>query len=216
MKPKIILLDGWKARKIYQVHSLREALAILKSLNVKYILTTPCTTPGDHRMPYAYLKNIISKYLSDPLTLPIVYVSSSGATVYTINYDGLEHKGFMSEYIIPKMGNILTLNVTITNNTIPPSATLYLAMPCDYRLGYLMISSETHNHNVSLELFKGIIPRNMTTEWRHKYFMVARSPPLEVAYGVPDPQLAWEISDCGYFSLKNYIMKSICSPDIML
>uniref|UniRef100_A0A7J3Z944 Glycosyltransferase RgtA/B/C/D-like domain-containing protein n=1 Tax=Ignisphaera aggregans TaxID=334771 RepID=A0A7J3Z944_9CREN len=209
LKPRVVLLDGWRARGLYYVNDIMSALKILEDLNVKYILTTPSTTPGDHRVPLAYFINPITRHLGSDL-FPVLYVSPSGATVYLVNYGG---NGMQSPSTLTLMKDFVVLipnktfvfnitNITITNNTTPPSSQIYLAIPCDYRLSRLIISSKSYGYNISLEIFKGIIPEDLTTDWWSKYVMLARAPHLQKAFGERDPYLEWEVDACGYFTFK--------------
>ncbi|RLF10681.1 MAG: hypothetical protein DRJ98_05540 [Thermoprotei archaeon] len=201
LEREVFPLDGYEAAPLYRMESVEEGLSFLESRGVGYILSVPWASPLDVRMPPAYRWNVVMKWLGDPSKLPPVYVGSSGAAVYSLEGMSVEELAELYEArgFLPPLGGF-SFNVTLVNATQPPMGVVYIPLPCDYAGRVLRVSVNSYGHNVSLEVFKGLVPSN-ASRWWERYVMVCRSPPLSEALGSFNPELEWEINDAGYFTL---------------
>lgn len=201
MDRRPMLLDGQEAVPIYHMSDIDEVINYMKEHQVEYILSVPWTSPQNPQMlPPAYTWSPITKYLGDPDYFPLVYMSLSGAAIYhvgSINHRKFYELWFEKDLITPKQ---LKLNMTITNSTSPPAAMKYVAIPVDYTEGLVKISSISNGHNISVELFEGLVLKG-TPGWWTQYKMVARAPTAYMGRGEPNASLVWDISKGGYYTL---------------
>ncbi|RLF07576.1 MAG: hypothetical protein DRJ69_07025 [Thermoprotei archaeon] len=152
-------------------------------------------------MPPAYHWNPVSKELGNPRLLPLTYVSPNGAAIYLLK--GREVKrllvnGLPVALLTP--WRELKADLQVTNATQPPTARLYVAIPCDYAGKVLEVSVNSSQHIVSLEVFKGLIPVD-EARWWTTHLMLARSPPLREGLGTLNPRLKWAINGAGYLTI---------------
>jgi hypothetical protein len=197
---RVMLLDGYDAVPLYRVKSISEALEYLRQRGVRYILSIPWVSPQSPIRPPAYDQLIITRYLGSPL-LPPVYVSPSGATIYSVKPVGNEeaYEFFREKNLIPPLKE-LKLNITISNVTRPPTGRVYIAIPCDYVKGQMHVWVASPSKQVSVELWKGLIDLD-ATEWWKRFEMKARGPPLSIGLGARNPGFVWSIDSGGYYTL---------------
>jgi len=197
---KVMLLDGYNAAPIYKMSTIEEAINYLKQQNVTHILSVTWASPTDARMPPAYKWCILTRYFGDPRYLPAVFVGQKGATVYHVG--PLEEKSlyeiFSQENFVPPLKH-LEINLTITNQTNPPSGRFYIPIPIDYREGLMVTSTNTYGHPVNIELRSGIIPEN-TTNWQESFTLVKSWPPQSINTSVENPSFVWEVDTAGYLT----------------
>jgi hypothetical protein len=192
LEREIFTLDGSEAAPLYKMNTIEESIDFLEKSNVTYVLSVPWATPSDIRMPPAYKWCVLTRYLGDPRYLPPVYVGLNGTAVYHVGPLDEEtvYAAFAQKNLVPPMKHV-TVNLTITNSTNPPSGRFYIPIPVDYREGLMMASVNSSKHLVSAELWTGTIPET-----------VARpSPPFELwkqwpipsanSSGVEDPSFVW-------------------------
>jgi hypothetical protein len=194
-------LDGNESIPLYKMDTIEESINFLKGRNVTYILSVPWATPSDTLLP-AYEWCVLTRYLGDPRYLPPVYVSSSGTAIYHVG--AMEEKevyaSFSQEGFAPPIKHV-RINLTITNETCPPSGKFYIPIPVDYREGLMMASVNSCTHLVNVELWKGIIPENMSTNQLEKPELV-KEWPIQYANnsGVENPSFVWQVDRAGYFT----------------
>jgi hypothetical protein len=208
---KVMLLDGYDASPLYRIKDIGEALEYLHQLGVGYILSVPWASPQSPIMPPAYDRLIITKYFGSQL-LPPVYVSPSGAAVYSVKPIKEEkvYELFKKENLIPPLKE-LKLNVIIFNSTQPPTGRIYIAIPCDYVKGQMHVWVNSSNKLVSVELWKGLIDWN-TKEWWKKYEGKARGPSLSIGLSAKNPGFVWNIDSGGYYTLMVVSWEKDTSP----
>jgi hypothetical protein len=208
---KVMLLDGYNASPLYRIKDIGEALKYLHQLGVGYILSAPWASPQSPIMPPAYDRLIITKYFGSQL-LPPVYVSPSGAAVYSVKPIKEEkvYELFKKENLIPPLKE-LKLNVIIFNSTQPPTGRIYIAIPCDYVKGQMHVWVNSSNKLVSVELWKGLIDWN-TKEWWKKYEGKARGPSLSIGLSAKNPGFVWNIDSGGYYTLMVVSWEKDTSP----
>lgn len=199
---KVMLLDGYNAAPIYKMNTIEEAINYLKQQNVTHILSVTWASPMDARMPPAYKWCILTRYFGDSRYLPAVFVGHRGAAVYHVG--PLEEESlyevFSQENFVPPLKH-LEINVTITNQTNPPTGRFYIPIPLDYREGLMITSTNSYGHLVSIELYNGIIPNNITTNWQGSFSLVKSWPPQSInTNSVENPSFVWEVDTAGYLT----------------
>lgn len=197
----IMPLDGNESIPLYKMDTIEESINFLKGRNVTYILSAPWTTPSDTMLP-AYEWCVLTRYLGDPRYLPPVYVSSSGTAIYHVG--AMEEKevyaSFSQEGFAPPIKHV-EINLTITNETYPSSGKFYIPIPVDYREGLMMASVNSSKHLTNVELWKGIIPENITTNHLEKPELVKQWPSESTnKSGVENPSFVWQVDRAGYFT----------------
>jgi hypothetical protein len=91
-----------------------------------------------------------------------------------------------------------TLNMELTNTTLPETMMVYLPIPNGTQT--VQIETNSYGKQVCIEVFDGIIQPWETTDWWARHDLVTRSPP-SVVYGAPDPSLVWNPEKAGYYTL---------------
>lgn len=198
----IFTLDGIEAAPLYRMNAIEDALNFLKERNVTYILSVPWAAPLDTRMPPAYKWCVLTRYLGDPRYLPPVYVGLNGTAVYHVGpiEEETVHALFAEKNLTPPLKHV-TVNLTITNSTTLPSGMLHMPIPVDYREGVMMVSVNSANHSVSIELWQGIIP-DVVTNPSGTYRPLKQWPEQTAnSTGAADPALVWQINKWGYFTI---------------
>lgn len=188
---RVILLDGYKASIAYNTPNEEKSLYVLRQLGISYVLTTPATTPGDHRCPKAYYELPAMKLLGTKA--PLVFIDKKGGALYSLIGNTSVN------FTLPRP--VFRSTTTISGSTWPPSSQILLAIPCDLRGGDLVVVSKS-SQPISVELFQGWIPLNETTGWWKHYKMIIRSPSLTLRLGEISPAFRWHINKCGRFTLK--------------
>lgn len=186
---KIMPLDGYEAAPIYKMNTIEEAINYLIEQNITYILSATWASPMDARMPPAYKWCILTRYLGDPRYLPPVYVGSKGTTVYHVGPIEEEtlYKIFSQRNFIPPLKH-LKINVTITNQTSPPSGEFNIPIPLDYREGLMILTANSCGHSVNIELWKNLE-------------LVKRWPPQSINDSdIENPSFVWEVDNAGYLT----------------
>lgn len=198
---KMMLLDGYNASPLYHMNSVEECINYLMKQNIEYILSVTWASPMDNRMPPAYKWCILTRYLGDPRYLPPIYVSPSGATVYHVGplEEKIIYEYFSQKDLVPPLKH-LKINLTITNQTSPPSGKFYIPIPIDYREGLMIASVNSHGHLVNIELLNRKIPKEMTTNWRETFEIVKMWPQSANISGVKNPSFVWEVDRAGYLT----------------
>jgi hypothetical protein len=189
-------LDGNEAAPLYEMNTIEESINFLKERNVTYVLSVPWTAPSDTRMPPAYEWCVLTRYLGDPRYLPPVYVGLNGTAVYHVGpYASFSQEGFAAPI------KHVEINLTITNETYPSSGKFYIPIPVDYREGLMMTSVNSSKHPISVELWSGIIPENLSTNQSQKPELVREWPTHSAnKSGVENPSFVWQIDRAGYFT----------------
>jgi len=197
----VLPLDGNEAAPLYKMGTIQESINFLEERNVTYILSVPWAAPSDIRMPPAYKWCVLTRYLGDPRYLPPVYVGLNGTAVYHVGSLGEEkvYESFAQEDFAPPIKHV-TINVTVTNSTDPPSGKFYIPIPVDYREGLMMASVNSSKHLVSVELWKGIIPEVVTNP--SGTYRPLKQWPIQSANssGFENPSFVWQIDKWGYFT----------------
>ncbi|MEJ5327809.1 MAG: hypothetical protein WHU54_06135 [Candidatus Bathyarchaeia archaeon] len=198
----IFTLDGREAAPLYRMNAIEDALNFLKDRNVTYILSVPWAAPLDTRMPPAYKWCVLTRYLGDLNYLPPVYVGLNGTAVYHVGpiEEETVHALFAEKNFTPPLKHV-TVNLTITNSTTLPSGKLHMPIPVDYREGVMIVSVNSANHSVSIELWQGIIP-DVVTNPSGTYRPLKQGPEQPAnSTGAADPALMWQINKWGYFTI---------------
>jgi hypothetical protein len=186
------------------MNTIEESINFLKERDVTYILSAPWTTPSNTMLP-AYEWCVLTRYLGDPRYLPPVYVSSSGTAIYHVG--AMEEKEVYASFsqmedFAPPIKHV-RINLTITNETDSPSGKFYIPIPADYREGLMMASVNSSKHFVNVELWKGIIPENLTTNRLEKPELIKEWPDQSADNsGVEDPSFVWQVDRTGYFTFQ--------------
>jgi hypothetical protein len=89
--------------------------------------------------------------------------------------------------------------ISISNATIPKSMIVYLPLLNPSEI--VSIVSSTHRYNVSLEVFQGFTPLNVTTKWWLDQTNEIRVPANTTMTQVTSPSLSWRPSTSGYYTL---------------
>ena len=88
----------------------------------------------------------------------------------------------------PGKASLFSLSRQITNSTYPPTLMVYLPiLKGDEKI---IVETDSHGKNISVEVFEGVIQPQETTKWWERHVAVARSPSLP-AYEQKNPTLAW-------------------------
>jgi len=159
----IFMLDGNEAVPLYKMDTIEECIDFLEESNVTFVLSVPWASPSDTRMPPAYKWCTLTRYLGDPSYLPPVYVGLNGTAVYHVGLIEEEtcYAAFTQKDLVPPIKH-LTVNVSITNSTGPPSGRFYIPIPVDYREGLMMVSINSSEHSVCTELWTEKVPETIT------------------------------------------------------
>jgi len=137
LEPKVVALDSVELADLYRCNSVDKAIDVLRSRNIKYILST-----SSSKFP-SYYKNPITAYLGDSRYFPLVYVASSGASVYRVGPipSSALCKSVGDTILLPRDREVL-LNITV----FPFEKRVFrIGIPCDYE-GYrlrLVINSSS-------------------------------------------------------------------------
>jgi len=92
---------------------------------------------------------------------------------------------------------LTSLKGDITNITCPPTLMVYFPI---LRGGEkIMVQTDSHGKNISVEIFEGVIQPQETSDWWIKHAMVARSPKLPI-FCEENPSLVWEAKQ-GFYTL---------------
>ena len=198
----ILTLDGNEAAPLYEIDTIEESIKFLEERNVTYILSVPWATPLDIRMPPAYKWCVLTRYLGDPDYLPPVFVGLNGTAVYHVG--SLEEEtvfaSFAQKDLVPPIKK-LTINMTVTNSTNPSSCKFYIPIPVDYKEGLMMVSVNSSNHLVSVELWNEIIPETANANLLEKSTLVKKLPMASAnSSGVDSPSFSWQVNKWGYFT----------------
>jgi hypothetical protein len=199
---EVFTLDGNEAAPLYKMNTIEESIDFLEERNVTYILSVPWAAPLDIRMPPAYKWCVLTRYLGDPRYLPPVYVGLNGTAVYHVGpiEEETGYAAFTQKDLVPPIKH-LTVNLTITNSTDPPSCRFYIPIPVDYREGLMMASVNSSKHLVSAELWTGTIPETVTNPSRPFELWKQWPIPSENSSGVENPSFVWgPICKWGYFT----------------
>ncbi|MEM2144832.1 MAG: hypothetical protein QW279_05695, partial [Candidatus Jordarchaeaceae archaeon] len=192
----VMLLDGYTAAPLYRTENIEDAINHLRKQNVTHILSVSWASPMDARMPPAYKWCVLTRYLGDPQYLPPVYVSSNGAAVYHVGPvdEDVLHENFLQKGLVPPLKHLQT-NITITNQTSPPSGRIHIPIPFDYREGLAVISTNSYEQPVYIELWEGIITETLSSG----YGLIGRWPATRAP--VRNPSFVWEINKAGYLTI---------------
>ena len=198
----ILTLDGNEAAPLYKMDTIEESLSFLEERNVTHILSVSWAAPSDIRMPPAYKWCVLTRYLGDPRYLPPVYVGMNGTTVYHVGPIEEEtiYASFAENDSAPPLKHV-TVNVTITNSTSPPSGRFYIPIPPDYREGLMMATVNSSKHLVRAEFWTGRIPETVITP--SGPFELWKQWPIQSvnSSGVENPAFVWgPICKWGYFT----------------
>ena len=109
-----------------------------------------------------------------------LHASGTNFTISKITTTKLNLTGYFS-YLAPAG--------IVSNLTKPYSFMIYLPIMKGNEL--VVVSSNSHGKNISIEIFEGIIQPWETTRWWERHKMVARSPELPTL-GVVNPSLTWK------------------------
>lgn len=199
IKPEVIYLDGNLAKPLYRKNmTIEKALDYLKSLNIKYVLTTSWASPMSKVHPAGYRNNIVNKYLGDPRYFPCVYSKASTAVYHvgSVNLSNIVNYYAARKIILPILNYSFTIRGFITDNIDPPTYMIYINIPCDYHKNiFLHLNAYTNLHNVSLEIWRGKI--DVKRRWQEKFFGIA-SKPWPANSGLIDPSLTWLVKGGSY------------------
>jgi hypothetical protein len=198
----IFTLDGSEAVPLYKMDTIEESIAFLEEKNVTYILSVPWATPLDTRMPPAYKQCLLTRYFGDPSYLPPVYVGLNGTAVYHVGplENETAYSYFAQENLAPPIKHV-TINLTVTNSTVPSSGKFYIPIPVDYKEGLMIASVNSSKHLVNVELWNGIIPETTGKSPLEKSELVKKWPAQSAnSSGVEDPSFTWQINKTGYFT----------------
>jgi 4-amino-4-deoxy-L-arabinose transferase-like glycosyltransferase len=91
------------------------------------------------------------------------------------------------------------LKGTLSNATTPESMMVYL--PVLSPSSTLSITAQTDQYDVSLAIFKGFIPLNVTTNWWQNQELIAGVPSGGQIVGVRSPSLEWTAPNAGFYTL---------------
>jgi hypothetical protein len=200
----ILPLDGYESVPLYKIGTIDESINFLEDRNVTYVLSVPWAAPSDPRMPPAYKWCILTRYLGDPRYLPLVYVGLNGTAVYHVGpiEEKTAYKFFTQENFVAPM-KYVTINLTMTNNTIPYSCQLYMPIPVDYREGLMVASVNSNSHLVDVELWNGLIPLGINTNPLEKFTLVEKwHIQSATSSGIEDSSFVWQIDRAGYFTIR--------------
>jgi len=198
----VLPLDGNEAAPLYKINTIEEGINFLKEKNVSYFLSVPWATPSETRMPPAYEWSVLTKYLGDPKYLPPVYVGRNGTAVYHVGpiQEEIIYASFAEKDFAPPIKHV-TINLTVTSKTWPPSAKFYIPIPADYREGLMMASFNSSKHLVDVELWNRIISEKENASSLDKSKLVMKWPvTLTNSSGVENLSFVWQINRAGYFT----------------
>jgi hypothetical protein len=184
------------------MNTIEEAISYLQLHNITYVLSVDWASPLNDRMPPAYEWCILTRYLGDPRYLPPVYVGSKGSAVYHVGpiEEKAVYASFSQEGFAPPIKQV-KINLTITNETSPPSGKFYIPIPVDYSEGLMMTSVNSCTHSVNVELWNGIVPENMSTDQLEKSELVKQWPSQSTnKSSVENPSFVWQVDRSGYFT----------------
>jgi hypothetical protein len=206
--------------------NIGEAMQFLKNNGVGYILSVPWASPMDDRLPPAYTRCIITRYLGDPDYFPPLFVDGgNGTAVYhvgALNVTEINQmfaeKGVVEGLAAPLIAPLKYQNVTLiiskaSNPQDPQVAACYMPFPVDYRKGNITVTIVSINctTHLDLQLWKGIIPADQLPlpypDETDNRFIVANSPVTD-DFNNPMSNLSWQgkdnegIDTPGYFIIR--------------
>jgi 4-amino-4-deoxy-L-arabinose transferase-like glycosyltransferase len=91
-----------------------------------------------------------------------------------------------------------TLTMKITNNTMPPTLTVYLPMLNASET--LTVNATSNGQPIGIELYEGVIQPWETTNWWHNHNLATRSPAFTNS-GLVDPSMVWETKHSGLYTV---------------
>jgi len=224
-------LDGNKAVPLYHMDNIQEAIQFLTDNGVGYFLSVPWASPWDERLPPAYKRCVITRYLGDPDYLPQVFIDGNGTTVYHVGAlnetavnQAFAKKGLAEGFAAPLIAPLKhqTVNLTLLNTSNETRiAAFYIPFPVDYREGNITVSANSPTY-LDLELWNKIIPADQLHLWRPAEekpdgnFIIEHSPFTEnFTIGSPNRDFAmrqsimsWQgvegggIDKAGYFTIR--------------
>jgi len=197
----VVSLDGSEAAPLYKMDTIGECIDFLEERNVTYILSVPWASPPSNQLPPAYKWCVLTRYLGDSRYLPPVYVGLNGTAVYHVGplEEETGYASFAQKDLVPPIKHV-TVNLTITNSTDPPSGRFYMHIPVDYREGLMMASVNSSKQLVSAELWTGTIPETVTKPSRPFELWKQWPIPSANSSGVENPSFVWQIDNAGYFT----------------
>lgn len=197
----VVPLDGYQMAPLYSKNlTAAEIVDYLHQYNISYIFSVDWASAKGSDPPQAYWSNPLTGYLGDPDFFPTVYANPDAA-VYAVGQQTPSDLGELAPYQSIDLNAEQSFTVTMTNRTTTPSSMIYIAVPPDFQ-GDLLSVSVKSEVNVSIELWSGLIPENMTTGWWLNFTDTARSPLLgsDLPKGMLNPVLN-TTANTGYFTL---------------
>ncbi|NLF89270.1 glycosyltransferase family 39 protein [Candidatus Bathyarchaeota archaeon] len=91
-----------------------------------------------------------------------------------------------------------TISMQITNNTLPPTATVYL--PMLNKTDTIKINAISNGQPICIELYRGIIQPREATSWWLNHDLTSRSP-NSTEVGEVTPSLTWQVDQCGSYTV---------------
>lgn len=91
-----------------------------------------------------------------------------------------------------------TLTIEISNNTVPPTATVYLPMLNESTT--LKVNATSNGQPIGIELYEGVFQPSETTNWWLNHDLAVRSPNT-TSSGLVGPSLTWETQHAGSYTL---------------
>ena len=208
-------LDGNEAVPLYHMESIQEAMQYLKDKGVGYFLSVPWASLLDNRLPPAYTRCIITRYLGDPNYFPPVYVDNNGTTIYHVGAfnDTDINKFFPADGIVDvvaplkqKLVTLPILNMSTTNDT-RVCAVCYIPLPVDYGKGNITVTVMS-TAPLDLELWKEKIPEDQLQELNSTAITDRNSDTYMIENSNFTSVLSWQglydkgIDNVGYFTIR--------------
>jgi hypothetical protein len=186
-------LDGNESAPLYEMDTIEEGINFLQERNVTHVLSVPWASPMDPRLPPAYKRCVLTRYLGDPRYLAPVYVGVNGTTVYQVGPidEKTIYESFAQKEFAPPIKHV-TINATVTNNS-----RLYMPLPVDYREGKMELSVNSYQ-SLEVELWTGLIPAEKIADpfLSGEFIFVNKT-------WVENPSFKWQpIDRAGYFTFK--------------